>query len=525
MTDQLTGTVVGDWVARWAAEKPGAAALVCGDERVGWASYLRRADTLARILLASGLERGGRLAVWLPDGPEPHLALLATERAGMVAVGIGYRAGLREAAHLLGRSGASAVLLAAGAHPAALSAAEGPDGLGVPVVEVDFSGLDERDAPGAPGSASAGDTEPVPLGAEDVFMLNSTSGTTGLPKLVVHTERRWMYFHTLAEEAGGLTGDDVFFSALPAPFGFGLWTRHFTPAVLGVPLVTTARFEPAAVLAALEAERVTVLAAVTTQLIMLLSHPDFARTDLSALRVVFTGGEAVPYEKAAEFEERTGATVLQFYGSNETGAASVTTLTDDRPHRLTTAGRIIPGMQVRLYDPQSGERIEVPGRGQPACLGPATCEGYWDDAAANAELYTADGWMLMGDLVEIDADGYLSVVGRTSDIIIRGGKNISAPAVEAELMTHPAVALAAVVAVPDPVFGERVGVFVEMREGEEPVGLDALVAHLAGRGVTREWFPEHLLGVGPLPRSSGGKVAKGELREEVRRRTVPPPLR
>jgi acyl-CoA synthetase len=371
------------------------------------------------------------------------------------------------------------------------------------VIELALDRLSQQERP-APARA---------LGPEDVWILNSTSGTTGLPKLVVHTQRRWFYFHQLAAAAGALHGGDVFCSALPGPYGFGLWTQHFTPAILGSPVHVRRRFRAADLLRLMEEERVTVLAAVTTQLILMLDDPAFATTDLSALRVVFTGGEAVPYQKAAEFEDRTGAKVLQFYGSNETGAASVTTVDDDRPHRLSTAGRIIAGMHVRLFDPATGAPVAVPGRGQPACKGPATCEGYWDDAEANAALYTDDGWMLMGDVVEIDADGYLTVVGRTSDVVIRGGKNISAPAVEAEIVTHPSVSVAAVVAVPDPVFGERVGVFLELKPGATSVSLDDITSHLDARGVSREWFPEHLLGVGPLPRSSGGKVAKGELRE------------
>ena len=118
----------------------------------------------------------------------------------------------------------------------------------------------------------------------------------------------------------------------------------------------------------------------------------------------------------------------------------------------------------------------------------------------------------MGDLVEIDGDGYLTVVGRTSDIVIRGGKNISAPAVEAEIVTHPAVSVAAVVPVPDPVLGERVGVYIELKAGAAGISLDDITAHLISRGISKDWLPERLLGVGPLPRSSGGKVAKGDLR-------------
>jgi acyl-CoA synthetase len=150
----------------------------------------------------------------------------------------------------------------------------------------------------------------------------------------------------------------------------------------------------------------------------------------------------------------------------------------------------------------------------PACQGATECLGYWDDEAANRQLYTDDGWMLMGDLVTLDEDGYLQVVGRTSDFIIRGGKNISAAQVEAEIETHPSVDLVAVVPVPDPVFGERVCAVVSPRPGRS-VTLPELSAHLDRRGVSKELHPEHLLLVDELPRSSGGKVAKGDVRRLV----------
>ena len=140
-----------------------------------------------------------------------------------------------------------------------------------------------------------------------------------------------------------------------------------------------------------------------------------------------------------------------------------------------------------------------------------------DDPAANAELFTPDGWMLMGDVVEIDDDGYLRVVGRTSDFIIRGGKNISAPALEAEIAEHPSVALVAAVSMPDETFGERVCVYVVARAGVT-ITLADFVEFLTARGVSKEWFPEHLVQLNDLPRSSGDKVAKGELRADIRRR-------
>jgi acyl-CoA synthetase len=280
--------------------------------------------------------------------------------------------------------------------------------------------------------------------------------------------------------------------------------------MLGCPTVLMERFEVERMLDLMETRRVTFLACVTTQMMMMLGSPSFAERDLGALRTVFTGGEAVSAEAAARFEAATGAHVLQFYGSNENGAISVTGHHDPDEQRLGTAGRPIAAMNVRLYD---GDRdvTATGGPGQVASRGPTGCLGYYGDPEANAELLNADGWMLSGDLAEIGADGFLRLTGRASDLIIRGGKNISAVAVEAEAATHPAIALAAAIAVPDPVFGERVCLVVELVPGAS-LTLDDLAGHMLARGVSREWVPERLEILTEMPRSAGEKVAKAELR-------------
>lgn len=459
------------------------AVAFAGTDSLSWAEYNARADAIARLLMAKYPERGTKIAVQMADGPGVHLLYLAAERAGLIVVGIGPRAGAREVEHLVDRTGAAALLT------------------DVPIVP-------------EPGTDAGVVTPDRAFTADELWFLNSTSGTTGLPKIVMHQQARWFAFHELAVGSGALTADDVFMSVLPAPFGFGLWTAHFTPTILGSPCVLLDRFTPEAALAAIAAHRVTVLAAVSTQFIMLLNAPEIHDADLSSLRVLYTGGEMVPYQRAAEFEDRTGARVLQFYGSNETGALSSTTLTDDRETRLRTAGHVIESMQVRLLDPATAADItETGGPGVAACRGAVNCLGYYDDELANAELFTADGWMRTGDLCTIDAAGVLTVAGRTSDFIIRGGKNISAAQVEAEVDTHPAVALCAAVAMPDPVFGERVCIFLVARDGHAAPDRAAVCAHLQTRGVGKELWPEHVVVVdGDLPRASGAKVAKAELR-------------
>jgi len=503
-----------------AAARPNDVAFFSNSEDMSWAEYARRSDRFAAHLAGLGLQPGERVAVLLPDGPGVHVAFVGCEKAGLVVMGIGPRAGREEIYHLVQKAGAAALVTrpASREHDfRALYAALRGEGAALRhhvVVERQLDPGEACYAGGPPAPADLGRR----LGASDLFLLNSTSGTTGLPKCVMHHQARWFHFHELAVASGELSPADVFCSVLPAPFGFGLWTAHFTPAALGAPCVVLERFSAEETLRRIERHRVTVLAAVSTQFIMLLNEPALAKHDLSSLRALYTGGEAVPYERAAEFEERTGAAVLQFYGSNETGALSCTTTRDTRDVRLRTAGHVLPSMHVRLYD-EAGNDVTASGTGQPACRGPVTSLGYWEDAGANAKLRTRDGWMLTGDVATLDADGVLRVVGRVADFIIRGGKNVSGPAVEEAVATHPAVALAAAVAMPDPVFGERVCVYVELRPGAS-LALDELRAHLQARGTSREWWPERLIVVDALPRASGGKVAKGELRADIRRRVA-----
>lgn len=472
------------------------------DRSLTWREFDAAATALAGQLAGAGVRPRDRIAVWHGDTTAIHVLFVAIERCGAVVVGVGARAGIREVTAIL--HGAEPLLLVTDP-PCQVQAHTVATAIGCPLLT-----LDELSVGTDPADLSP-DTQ---LGPDDVFLINSTSGTTGLPKCVVHTQNRWYYFHQQAVANGLLTSDDVFLPVIPTPFGFGLWTTHITPILLGTTNVLLDRFTVAAACAAIERHKVTVLCCVSTQLTMIMADPVARDYDLSSLRVVFTGGEALPYRPAHEFEKLTGATILQFYGSNETGLLSGTTVHDSLEHRLRTGGRIVGDMAVRLFDGDTD--VTDTGRGQPACRGPATSLGYLG-GTDHDKLFTADGWMRMGDICEIDTDGYLRVTGRTSDFIVRGGKNISAAQVEDVVTTHPAVGLAAAVAMPDPVFGEKVCVYVELI-GSATLDLDELSAHLLAQDVSKELLPERLLVVDELPRSSGGKVAKGQLREDIRTR-------
>ena len=315
-------------------------------------------------------------------------------------------------------------------------------------------------------------------------------------------------------QAGQFSADDTWLSLIPSPYGFGIWTAHATPILLGAHTVMMPKFDAGQAVRLIDSEQATVMAGVTTQFIMMLNAPEMADADLGSLRCLFTGGEAIPYARAEQFEKRTGAAVLNFYGSNETGMLSYTTAADSTERRLGTTGHVVEDLRVRLFDDAFDEIPAAAGiPGQSGCRGPSTSLGYYADPEANRKLFSPDGWMLTGDLCTIDEGGYLSVVGRTSDFIIRGGKNVSAAAVEEQVGSHPAVAMVAAVGVPDPVFGERVCAIVELH-ADASLELSELLAHLQSRGVSKDVWPERLEIVTELPRSSGGKVAKGELRKQ-----------
>lgn len=504
-------STLSDAVRRNAERSPDRAAYV-DDPGISltWREFDSAASILAERLAGAGVMRGDRVGVWHGDPAAIHVLFVAIERCGAVVVGIGARAGTREVAALL-RNARPKILISDPPRSRAATAVAG-ESLVPTLVLADDAGalsLNVRVQPRVVGIESRVGPQ---LGPDDVFLINSTSGTTGLPKCVVHTQNRWHYFHRKAVANGLLTPDDTFLPVIPTPFGFGIWTSHTTPIYLGATAVLLSRFTPSAACEAIARHRVTVLCCVSTQLTMLMADPARRDHDLSSLRVVFAGGEALPYRPAAEFEELTGATILQFYGSNETGMLSATTVNDSRQHRLRTCGRIVPEMAVRLFD---GDRdVTGTGRGQPACRGPATSLGYLG-GTDHDKLFTRDGWMRMGDICEIDADGYLTVTGRTSDFILRGGKNISATQVEDAVTTHPAIAVAAAVAMPDPVFGEKACVYTELADSAT-IDLPGLVEHLLALGVSKELLPERLVVVDELPRSSGGKIAKGQLREDIR---------
>jgi acyl-CoA synthetase len=507
-----TGETLSDVVAANAAAVPDRPAFITRGRTWTWADYHSRTDEIA-TQLASVCERHEHLALHLPEGPAMHVGLLAAEKAGLTAVGLPIHGGTAEIGALLKSSRSTAVLAADEVHRIATRDLFVSIRTQDPTLRAYFRlspDLTVDETQSLLPARSRELSRPTGLRSDEVFYLGATSGTTGLPKLVMMTQNKWFYFHQKATEAAHLTSSDVFLSLLPGASAFGLWSAHFTPAIMAAPTALLDRFDAEAAIDMVVAEGVTVIAGVTVQLIMMLNSPNAARLRTGRLRVAFTGGEAVPAHKAMEWERRTGAALLQFYGSTETASVTATTLAMPPSVRHSTAGLPVTGTTVRLLD-ENGRQVGAGERGRPAVRGPATSIGYFDDPAANDRLFTADGWVQTEDIAEFDAAGYLHIVGRASDFINRGGVKISPARIENELLQHPDVAMAAVVGVPDDTYGERVWAYVVPVQGAQPTLAD-IEADIRGRGHGGSMIPEHLEVVAELPMASGGKVAREALR-------------
>ena len=277
-------TTLSDCVGRNAASSPDKPAYVdyspdSSDYRLSWSEFDCAATNLASELADLGVGPGDRVALWHKDSAAIHVALVAIERCGAAVVGLGARVGVREAAHVLRTTRPTLLVNDIERCPPAAQAAADADSRLRAVTFGDGSGLviDTREPRPNAGVALS------PAGPDDVFLINSTSGTTGTPKCVVHNQNRWHYFHQKAVANGELTSDDVFLPVIPTPYGFGIWTSHTTPIHLGATTVRIERFDPAATCAAIERHRATVLCCVSTQLAMILAHPAIlARTTSAA---------------------------------------------------------------------------------------------------------------------------------------------------------------------------------------------------------------------------------------------------
>jgi long-chain acyl-CoA synthetase len=453
-----------------------------------------RSGRAATMLAARGVRRGDRVAIQLPNVPAFADFYFGVLRLGAVVVPVNPLLRAAESAYTLADAGAR-VLIAW--HEAEMPA-PGPGPVEVIPIAEPFGG-------GVFDAYEDRGEEPVDVVPEETAVILYTSGTTGRPKGAELTHRNLGLNTRAVVDHLEMVADDVLLGTLPLFHSFGQTCTLNASLAVGARLALLTRFDAAAAVELLDREEVTILMGVPTMLAgiagVAADHGPFPR-----LRIAASGGAPLPREQAENFERVTDVPVLDTWGLSETSPAA--TLNRPGATRVGSVGRPIDGVEVRAVG-DDGEPLPAGETGQLAIRGHNVMKGYWRRPEATAKAITADGWFLTGDLGQVDEDGFVFVVGRLKDMIIRGGMNIYPREVEEVLHRHPAVGEAAVVGVPDERLGEEVGAAVVLAPGAsaEP---DELRDWLRER-VAPFKYPRHVWMLEELPKGPTGKILKREI--------------
>ena len=536
----LLGLTIGDMFDRAAAQFADNEALVSHHQhlRYTYRQLRQEVDRCARALIALGVDKGQRVGIWAPNCAEWAITQFATSKLGAILVNINPSYRLSEVQYALRQSGCAWLVTAprfktsdyagmihelapelAGSQPGALRSANFPDLRGV-------VRLGEEPSPGmlAWGALLALADR---IGAaelahrqrqqefDDPINIQFTSGTTGYPKgatLSHHNILNNGYFTT---ELLRFTDRDRLLIPVPLYHCFGMVMGNLGCVSHGATMIYPSDgFDATAVLEAAQAERATALYGVPTMFIAELNHPDFARYDLSSLRTGIMAGSPCPVEvmKQVQALMHMGDVAIA-YGMTETSPVSTQTrIGAPLAKQVGTVGQVHPHVQIKIVDPQTGQVVPVGERGELCTRGYSVMLGYWDNDEATRAAIDAARWMHTGDLATMDDEGYLNIVGRIKDMIIRGGENVYPREIEEFLYSHPAVQDVQVIGVPDEKYGEEIMAWVKLRDGQAATA-DDIRDYCRGK-IAHYKIPRYVRFVDAFPMTVTGKVQKFLMREE-----------
>jgi fatty-acyl-CoA synthase len=516
---------IGENFERIVATNPDGEALVevAHNRRWTYAQLNAEIDVIAKGLMSLGMQRGQRVGVWSPNCAEWTIVQYATAKIGAILVNINPAYPTHELAYALTQSGVR-TLIAAPAFKSSdyrrMIEQVRPEAQGLR--DVVFIGTDDwarlREA-AALVSADALRSRMAAVRSRDPVNIQYTSGTTGFPKGATLSHRNILNNGFFATELLRLGPDDRL--CIPVPFYhcFGMVLGNLGCTTHGATMVIPAPwFDAGRTLAAVQAERCTGLYGVPTMFIAMLGHPDFANTDLTSLRTGIMAGSVCPVEVMKRCVAEMNMTEVAIaYGMTETSPASCQTLIDDDLERRTASiGRAHPHVEIKIVDPETGDVVERGGPGEFCARGYSVMLGYWDDDAKTREAIDADGWMHSGDLAVMADDGYCHIVGRRSDMVIRGGENVYPREIEEFLITHPDVDDAQVVGVPDAKYGEEICAWIQMKPGRPALDAEAVRAFATGK-LAHYKIPRYVLVVEEFPMTVTGKVRKVDMRAQSAR--------
>jgi long-chain acyl-CoA synthetase len=488
--------------------------LTAGERTLTWGQLYRRARRMSQALAANGVAAGDRVAFLDRNGIEYFEVFFGCTLMGAVPVAINWRLAIPELAAIVEDSRASVIFFGADYAATAKDIAAAIHG------ERQWISLDDLDAwldthadpdPGDPGF------EPGP---DDVVTQLYTSGTTGLPKGAMITARNISCVLTEADRVFHIGTDTVSLVAMPL-FHIGGTGWALAGMSRGGHSVIVRDIDPAAVLALVERHRITETFVVPAVLMFMLATPELATADVSSLRTVFYGAAPISEDLLVRSIRALGCDFAQVYGLTETTGAITSLLPEDhdpsgpRSHLLQSAGRPFDHVEIRIVDTDSGADLPVGQVGELWTRSDQNMAGYWEKPEATAAVLSEDGWFRTGDAGWVDAEGYVFLHDRIKDMIVSGGENVYPAEVENALLSHPAVADAAVIGVPDNRWGETVKAIVVRAPGapEDHHRLAADIIASTRQRLAHYKCPTSVDFVDVLPRNASGKILKRELRQ------------
>jgi len=516
----LLRSTIGDRLAQAAAEHPDREAVVsCAqDVRLTYAELDALCDRVASGLLQRGIAAGDRVGVWAPNGVEWIVVQYATAKIGAILVNVNPAYRTSELSYALEQSGLRVLFCAPAFKTSDYRAmvaevAPGAEALEAAIFfgDPEWTALTE-----APVDADGLAARQAALDPDDPINIQYTSGTTGAPKGATLSHHNILNNGFFVGELCSYTEQDRICVPVPFYHCFGMVMGNLAAlSHASCVVIPAAGFDPTATLRAAADERCTSLYGVPTMFIAMLGDPTFAEHDLTALRTGIMAGSPCPSEVMKRVvADMHMSEVSICYGMTETSPVSTQTREDDPlERRIGSIGRVGPHLEVKIVGADGGLTVPRGETGELCTRGYSVMRGYWGEPERTAEAIDAAGWMHTGDLATMDEDGYLNIVGRSKDMVIRGGENVYPREVEEFLSTHPDVVDVQVVGVPDERLGEELCAWIQLRDGAEPLDAAGVRAFCDGR-LAHFKIPRHVVVDREFPLTVTGKVRKNVMREE-----------
>ncbi|MGE0885013.1 MAG: AMP-binding protein [Blastocatellales bacterium] len=543
---ELIDLTLGELFDQRAAELPDKEALVYNYPELGlnlrltYGQYRDTVNQLAKGLMAMGVEKGDHVAVWATNVPEWIFLQMALAKIGGVIVTVNTNYRSAEIEYVLRQGDIKTLFLIEEFRgnnylDSLYSVAPELKNINNPIAETVRSeklprlkravliGKEARtglmlfeEVMKLADNISDDElkSRQASVNPHDVTMMQYTSGTTGFPKGVMLTHHNLINQAHVATTRGSLGDDERYVTAMPLFHIAGSLGGTIYCLYLGCTLIPLIAFDPLKHLELFEKERGTFTFAVPTMLIAMLNHPRFAEFDLSSVRSIFTGATPVPVPVMEQIKQKIGADCSIVFGMTETtGAVTQSFSTDSFEMKAATVGLPQPHTSIKIINPGTGETAGIDESGELCSKAFSNMKGYYNMPEKTAETIDENGWLHSGDLAVMHANGYINIVGRVKDMIIRGGENIYPAEIEAFLMRHPSIAEAQIVGIPDEFMGEEVCALIRLKTGEEAT--EDELREYCKSSIARHKVPKHFRFVESFPLTASGKVQKFVLRDRL----------